>query len=237
MKPVIGVSTATGWESNRLYTKATRFYADSVVAGGGLPLYIPTLPEADLAADFVSRIDGLILSGGNDDVQPHHFGEIPIKGLKYVNPERDEWEFALIRAALEQNKPIFGICRGCQVLNVALGGSLYQSLHKQFEGAGEHMPIDTDMFNLYHAIDIEEDSLLYRLYGDSIMVNSYHNLAVKDPASCFRVTARSGEGIIECIESTEHDFVIGVQWHPEALTARHPHFVKLFEAHVNACQA
>ena len=236
MKPVIGVSTSTGWENNRIYTKATRFYADSVVAGGGIPFYIPTLPDASLAEDFISRMDGLLLSGGNDDVQPHHYGEIPIQGLKYVNPERDEWEFALINAALKQNKPIFGICRGCQILNVALGGSLYQSLPKQYEGAGEHFPVETDMFNLYHSINIEKDSMLHEMFGDRMMINSYHNLAIKEPAECFRVTARSEEGIIECVESTEHYFVVGVQWHPEALTAKHPHFVKLFEAHAQACR-
>lgn len=237
MKPVIGVTTATGWENNRIYFKATRCYADSVVKGGGIPFYIPTIADSELASDLVERMDGLLLSGGNEDVQPHHFGETPILGLKNVCPERDAWEFALIKAALDQGKPILGICRGIQILNVALGGTLYQSLPEQFDGVGEHFPVETDMCNLYHFITIEKDSLLYALYGGKLMVNSYHNLAVKDPADCFKVVARSEEGVIECVESTEHEFVVGVQWHPEALTDKHTHFVKLFKAHVDACRA
>ena len=235
MKPIIGVTTTTGWEKNRLYSKATRFYADSVVRGGGAPLYIPTLLDPELASNIVSRIDGLLLSGGNEDVQPHHYDEIPIQGLTNVAPDRDAWEFALINAALVQKKPILGICRGAQILNVALGGSLYQSLAKQFDGAGEHFSENTDMCEVYHHINIEKDSFLYGLYGEKIMVNSFHNLAIKVPADCFRVTARSEEGIIECIESTEHEFVVGVQWHPEAMTEKHPHFVELFKSHAAAC--
>lgn len=237
MKPIIGITSATGWENNRIFSKASRHYADSVILAGGLPAYVPILPNCELAEDYLSKLDGLLLSGGDEDVQPHHYGEGPLRGLDKVCPERDQWEFALIKAAIAQNKPILGICRGCQILNVALGGNLYQSLFKQFPNAGEHYPQQTEMHHLYHAVHIEPDSLLHSLFGDELMVNSFHNLALKELAPCFKVTARSPEGVIEAVESQCHPFVIGVQWHPEALTTHHPHFIELFKAHVQACAA
>lgn len=235
MKPIIGITAATGWEKNREFSKASHYYANSVRLGGGLPTYIPIINEPDLAEHYMNKLDGLLLSGGDEDVHPHYYGEGPIRGINHICPDRDIWEFALIKAALSQNKPILGICRGCQVLNVALGGNLFQSLRKQYPGAGEHYPMATEMHHLYHSVKIEPDSLLQNLFGSELMVNSFHHLALKDLAPCFKVTARSNEGVIEAVESQEHPFVVGIQWHPEALTKHHPHFVKLFKAHVDAC--
>jgi putative glutamine amidotransferase len=235
MKPIIGITSASAWEKNRVFSKASRYYADSVILGGGLPAYIPILPQPELAEHYMNKIDGLLLSGGDEDVQPHHYGECPLRGLDNVSPDRDLWEFALIKAAIQQNKPILGICRGCQILNVALGGNLYQSLFQQYPDAGEHYPQQTEMHHLYHSVNIEPESLLHGLFGTSLMVNSFHHMAIKKIAPCFQVTARSPEGVIEAVESQCHPFVVGVQWHPEALTHNHPHFINLFRAHIEAC--
>jgi putative glutamine amidotransferase len=235
MKPIIGITSASGWENNRVFCKASHYYADSVTAGGGLPVHIPIITDSELAEHYMHKLDGLLLSGGDEDVQPHHYGEGPLRGLNNVSPDRDLWEFALIKAAIKQEKPILGICRGCQILNVAMGGTLYQSLDQQFVGAGEHYPQKTEMHHLYHSVNIESATLLFDLFGSELMVNSFHKLALKDLAPCFRVTARSTEGVIEAVESQSHPFIVGVQWHPEALTKHHPHFVKLFKAHVLAC--
>lgn len=235
MKPIIGITSSTGWERNKEYSKAAYYYAESVTMGGGLPVYVPIIHDLTLADAYMQKLDGLILSGGDEDVQPFRYHECPLHGLNNVSPDRDAWEFALVKAALEQNKPILGICRGCQVLNVAFGGSLYQNIFQQCPGVGEHNPQMTEMHCLYHSINVETDSLLHKLFGSELMVNSFHNMALKEVAPCFKVTARSTEGVIEAIESQTHKFVVGVQWHPEALTKHYPHFIELFKAHIDAC--
>ena len=235
MKPIIGITSATGWEKNREFSKVSHCYADSVALAGGLPVYIPINLDTTSAEDYLLKLDGLLLSGGDEDVQPHHYGECPVHGLNNVSPDRDLWEFALIKAAIRQGKPIFGICRGCQILNVALGGNLYQNIFSQCPDVGEHYPQNTEMHHLYHSVDIESDCLLNTLFGHKLMVNSFHNMAIKNLAPCFKVTARASDGIIEAVESTKHDFVMAVQWHPEALVKHHPHFIELFKAHVEAC--
>ena len=235
MKPIIGITSSTGWEHNREFSKVSHYYADAVALAGGLPTYLPIILDACMADDYMKKLDGLLLSGGDEDVQPHHYGEGPLHGLNNVSPDRDLWEFALIKAAIAQNKPILGICRGCQILNVALGGNLYQNIFQQCPGAGEHYPQKTEMHHLYHSVCIEADSLLDKLFGRKLMVNSFHHMAIKELAPCFKITAYSNEGVVEAVESTEHYFVVAVQWHPEALIKHHPHFLELFKAHVVAC--
>ena len=118
MKPLIGVSTFIGWEHNRIFVKLGQYYTLAVEAGGGMAVCVPSHVDTEQAADYVSRLDGIILSGGRADIQPHHYGELPTTGFSTVDPVRDAWEFALYKAALEQGKPVLGICRGAQVINV-----------------------------------------------------------------------------------------------------------------------
>jgi len=235
MKPIIGITSATGWEHNREFSKASHYYADSVAMAGGIPLFIPIIHDIEMAEDYLKKIDGLLLSGGDEDVQPHHYGECPLHGLNNICPDRDLWEFALFKAAVALDKPILGICRGCQIINVGMGGSLYQDIFQQCPNAGEHYPKNTQMHHLYHSVDIESGSLLDKLFGSKLMVNSFHNMAIKKHPPCLKVTARSTEGVVEAIESSSHKFLVGVQWHPEALTKHHPYFINLFKAHVTAC--
>ena len=237
--PLIGVSTSACIELHRPYVKATRYYADSVARAGGHAVYLPVLPDAKeaqrSAAAVMQRLDGLILSGGNDDIQPHLYGEVAHRTLQWINPERDTYELALLEAAFKQQKPVLAICRGMQLLNVYLEGTLYQSLREQFAGAGQHYPDATEMRHPFHALQVKKGSRLHNILGaERIMVNSFHNLGVKDLGKGLTPTAWSEEGIVEAVEHGAYPFVLGVQWHPEAMTQDHAEHLALFTAFVAA---
>ena len=160
-------------------------------------------------------MDGLLLTGGAD-INPLFLGEEPVKELHSINPRRDRQELLLAKLAADRQIPILGICRGIQVMNAAFGGSLYQDIHVQMEG--KRIKHDQDLGRGYasHTVRIEKDSLLYKLFETEVLpVNSFHHQAVKEVAPGFRVTARSSDGVIEAMESTECKSMMGVQWHPE----------------------
>jgi putative glutamine amidotransferase len=166
--------------------------------------------------------DGLLLTGG-DDVAPTRYGEERHPATTEVPPERDEFELALVALARKKGLPIFAICRGIQVLNVACGGTLIQDIPTQLTGALEHrfkVP-PHQPFDLAHEVWLEKDSLLAKLMrerltgGDSLEVNSRHHQAVKDVAKGFRSVATAPDGVIEAIEDPSVPFCLGVQWHPE----------------------
>ena len=177
------------------------------------------------AADVSALIDlsaGLVLSGG-EDIEPRRYGEEPVPEVIDLSPARDTMEWRAVDVALEKGIPILGICRGMQLLNVYFGGTLYQDLPTQFgetvghyqSGAwGEH----------HHEVRCAEDSRLHAALGECepLRINSFHHQAVKELAPSLRCTARAADGLIEGLESTEHDWVVGVQWHPERSEAEAP---------------
>ncbi|WP_018249634.1 gamma-glutamyl-gamma-aminobutyrate hydrolase family protein [Orenia marismortui] len=232
-KPVIGITTFCAKEPRKVYTKVSYNYINSVSLAGGIPVLIPLLNKTEDIEKYIELIDGLLLSGG-EDVCPREYGENPIKEVTMINPDRDEWELKLYKKAYESNMPILGICRGLQLINIAEGGSLYQDIYQQVNDVLGHLSSDTEIYHLYHSIEIEEKSKLFDIFSSNrIDVNSYHHQAVKDLAPGFKVTARSEEGIIEAIEDKKKNFVIGIQWHPEDLTMQHSEFIKLFKALVD----
>jgi putative glutamine amidotransferase len=187
--------------------------------------------------------EGLLLTGG-DDVAPTRYGEQAHPAVVEVAPDRDEFEIALVREARRRNMPVFAICRGIQVLNVACGGSLIQDIPSQMPGGLEHkwsVP-PHQPYDLAHEIWIEKESLLAALMrerlndADSCEVNSRHHQAVKDVAPGFRVSATAPDGIIEAIEDPAARFCLGVQWHPENFW-RTGEFRPLFEGFVEAARA
>lgn len=180
-------------------------YIDAVTQCGGIPV-AAYLPEIDLSCD------GLILCGGGD-VHPKYFGE-DIDGSKEIDPDRDEAEFALIRTFLEAGKPILGICRGHQLLNIYFGGSLHQDL----SCAAAHS--SGSDYDLVHTVTAAEGSLLGGMYGSRFTVNSYHHQGIKAVGQGLKVTLTSEEGVIEGIEH-ESLPVFGVQWHPERMSFSH----------------
>ena len=208
--PVIGIS---GNFREGDCTLAQGYYM-SVLEAGGTPVVIPSYDNEKALVSILDTLDGLVLSGGAD-IDPDYLGEEPLDCIS-VNPRRDAQELVLVRLAVERQIPILGICRGIQMLTVALGGKLYQDIKTQHgRPCIEHS--QTIARGLpSHDVKIEKDSLLHSLMGtETLAVNSFHHQAVKEVPQGFRVTAMSEDGIIEGMESTTFRPILGVQWHPE----------------------
>ena len=236
MNPLIGITTTPKMDGNLLLDRVPHEYASSVQAAGGLPLLIPTLTDAECIDAYIDRLDGILLSGGDADVDPARFGEDPVRELRLITPERDVMEIELFLRAFERDLPVLAICRGIQVVNVAAGGSLIQDIPSQVTDAIGHFPRGMDMHLLYHRVKLESGSRVHEIFGTTdLRVNSFHHQAVKAVAPGFRVTARSADGVIEAIELPDKRFMVGIQWHPETLTAGHSQFLNLFKAFVAAC--
>ena len=200
-----------------LYTEES--LAHWVFRCGGLPYVVPTPPEGNLIQDQVQDLDGLLLVGGSD-VSPHSYGQSAMKPEWEGDYIRDQYEIALIREFVRQKKPVFGVCRGMQILNVAFGGTLYQDISSQVPGAFVHRAWEIYDQN-QHDIVLEDNSLLEKLCGlqNSRRVNSVHHQGIDTLAKGFLVEAKSKpDHIIEAIRFTEEPFVYGVQWHPEFQT-------------------
>ncbi len=234
MKPVIGVTT---FLSSKGQSALSSDYIHSIYAAGGIPVTIPIIPEERQYGEYLQLFDGLLFSGG-DDIAPYHYGENPIREVQAISSIRDEYELALFRGAYERKLPIFGICRGIQLINVAMGGTLVQDINKQIPDTLGHFPREIATDELYHAVTLKEGSKVRAVFGkDKIFTNSFHHQCVKDIGHHLEATAFSEDGIIEAVESTEDRFLLGVQWHPECMTKRHPMFVDLFREFVQAAAA
>jgi len=234
MRPVIGITAYSEPRAKKVYCLVSHNYIRSVCAAGGIPVVMPLVSDGTTAFDYLNVVDGLILTGG-EDVCPLRYGENPIKEVELFNIDRDEFEINLFKEALRKHLPVLGICRGLQIMNTALGGTLYQDIFSQKEQSLGHFPKLLPVDTLYHSISIKKDSRLAEIFvSDEIRVNSYHHQAVKGLAEEFEVTARATDDIVEAVEHKGKDFVVAVQWHPEDLTVKHPAFLKLFEALVKA---
>lgn len=221
-QPVIGL-TSNYNDSNEMLAKA---YYEQVVRAGATPLLIPPTADRDVIVGVLDHIDGLLLTGGAD-VNPLWVGEEPSPRLHSINARRDLSELLLARLAANRQIPILGICRGIQVLAMALDGTVQQDIYEDYLPIGpagvlgpstiKHSQ-DAVQAEPTHTVHIERDSILFSLYHKERMaVNSLHHQAVKDPGARFRTTAVAPDGVIEAIESTEFKSIMGVQWHPEHL--------------------
>lgn len=235
MKPIIGVTVDKTRGDGYNYQKINESNLNALTNSGAIPLMLPITGDDAMIDDYLNIVDGLYFSGGND-IDPLIFGEDPIKEIGGIDYSRDEFEIKLLRKAALKNMPILGICRGAQVINAALGGSLYQDIYAQREGTNGHSPKFSSGGYAHHRVKIEKDSRVYDiLKTEEINVNSFHHQAVKRLAEGFKITAISEDGIIEAIESVNHSFLVGIQWHPEIMFERYPVFLKIFEALVNEC--
>ncbi|MDK2856255.1 MAG: putative glutamine amidotransferase [Bacillota bacterium] len=210
MRPIIAISMG--------YKKGTHYLndpvAEAILLAGGLPWPMPVV-SMEVLPEILARAHGVLLPGG-EDVDPAAYGEAPEPQLGPVNAERDACELALARLAWERHLPIFGICRGAQVLNVARGGSLIQDIPSAVAGALGHRqgePYDRPV----HSARVDAASRLARILGQSeLEVNSMHHQSVKVPGRGLKVVAWAPDGVVEGIESQDPDrFALGVQWHPE----------------------
>ena len=213
--PVIGLTTYRQQARSGVWDVPASFlpavYIDGVTAAGGVAALLPPQPVDDLIAEqVVDRLDGLILTGGKD-VNPQAYGHQPHPATEQPARERDVWEFALLDAALRRHLPVLGICRGPQVINVALGGTLHQHLPDVLGHSGHRV---ADATFASHTARITADSRLGRLLGDSVQTRCYHHQGI-DQLGRGLVASATCDGVIEGIEMTGDDFVVGVQWHPE----------------------
>jgi len=209
-------------------------YLDAILTAGGLPILLPTSLPINALPELVNRFDGFVLSGGGD-VDPALYGGHLDATVHSIDPERDAFECALIPLVLQADKPLLAICRGAQILNVALGGSLYEDIPSALPAALRHdwypnIPRDY----LAHTVEIEQGSRLAEILGTrKLRTNSLHHQAIRQPAPALEVVARAEDGVIEAVELPEKRFAIGVQWHPECLPEE-PAMQRLFSEFVNA---
>jgi putative glutamine amidotransferase len=241
MRPLIGITTAYSRAMNPdeeipRYISYTRV-AENIAAAGGLPVLIPSgVDEATLRALY-DRLDGVVLPGGGD-IDPKYWGEDIHPTVYGLDPERDQTEMTLARWAVAEDRPLFGICRGHQVVNVALGGSLIQDIPSQYTSELTHnnfLPIPRS--HRSHVVGVKPESRLAHITGlsNAAPVNSIHHQAVREAAAGMVAVAYSPDGLIEATEMPDKRFVLTVQWHPEDLADDEAHFA-LFKAFVQASQ-
>lgn len=220
--PLIGISCGGGGRSYSMNSS----YFKSVVRAGGVPVMLPMVYSDAEAEALMSHIDGLLMTGG-EDVEPSYYGEEVLNATVYTNPVRDSSDFFLIRAARRNLIPILGTCRGEQIVNVCLGGSLYQDIPSQIGDRVGHKE--------NHWIYPVEGSLLRQLLGrDSVMVNSSHHQAVKHIAEGLAVTSRAADSVVE---SYEGDGIFCVQFHPEVfISSGDDTFLPIYLEFIGRCR-
>lgn len=224
MKPVIGITCKSGQEN---WHYVPDEYVQAIESTGGVPLLIPLVESKEAMRVVADKIDGLLLTGGKD-IDPVWYGEEPLS-VKEIDPRKDLLEVELTKRMLAIRKPILGICRGAQLLNVVAGGTLNQDAGtlKHFQEAPKDYPT--------HEIEIKNGTLLFRLIGRKcVRVNSFHHQSIRDVAREFRISAVAKDGVIEAIEKGQ--FILGVQFHIEHLWQKERGFKNIFSAFVQECQ-
>ena len=236
MKPIIGilsnVSDKEDESSGIERVFVNNSYVNAVEKAGGVPIIIPVNTQRENIKRQIELVDGIIISGGGD-VNPILYNEEPTKEMGCFHPDIDEFDIIAIKIAIELKKTILGICRGIQVLNVALGGTLYQDLSHIKENYIKHTQ-QTKRYMGSHTVKIIEDSILNHILGTEVVVNSYHHQSVKDLGDGLIDTAYSKDGVIEAIEMKDEKFVVGVQWHPESMVDHDENMLNLFKEFINS---
>lgn len=240
-KPLIGISTNQYILENSPFAGQKRIYinrdyTECVLKAGGIPFLLPLNTPLEAIEQQIMAMDGIVFSGGQD-VHPLRYGEEPSRFLEAVCSERDEYELEALKLAYALKKPILGICRGLQLINIAFGGTLYQDIGHQiphqsiqhFQKA--HKAVAT------HSVELVPKTLLASIFETNhLITNSFHHQAIKDLAHGFKVNAMTRDGVIEGIEREDSSFLVGVQWHPEMMIEKHPEMLKLFAAFVSSIE-
>lgn len=230
MRPIIGITCGLNENVNSIGIE----YISAIEESGGTPIALTLVKKHECIDDFISIIDGLLLSGGVD-ADPILYNEEPHPALGRIDVDRDNVEIKLILKAISIGLPIFGICRGIQMLNVAAGGTLYQDINASFNNVLKHRQNAPGYYGT-HTIEVHNESRLLKIIGHSkIRVNSFHHQAIKEVAPGFTVSAVANDGIIEGIESINNNFAIGVQFHPELMWQNNPPINALFTEFI--CEA
>jgi len=223
------------WPMRKSFDYLKRDYHQAIISSGGFPILLPNVTDKTLIKENIKFIDGLLLTGGND-MNPKFFGQRKIYRKSIIDPiERDTFDLTITKLALNAGIPILAICRGHQVLNVALGGDIYQDLSlTKFKTLRHTDPGEAG--KSFHDVKIDEDSLLFGIVKrTSINVNSSHHQVINRLGTGLRATAIASDGVIEAIELPDQVFTLGVQWHPESIFRR-SHSRALFSAFVKVCK-
>ena len=218
-----------------------RSYVAAILRAGGLPILVPACLDglddrgiAALAAEILANVEGIVVTGGGD-LPPSAYGCKPHPKLGSVIEERSRLELELCRQAVNADRPYLGICAGMQVLNVAMGGTLWQDLPSEKPGPIQHG--GNSSLDLVHRVHLRGDSRLRSILGmDDLEVNSTHHQAAREVPAIFKIAAEAPDGVVEAIEAPAKRFVIGVQWHPEQITGKAPEEERLFAAFLQAAQ-
>lgn len=226
-RPVIGISGSHNAAESRLFIHEN--YIRTILKAGGLPVLLPEILDKEAMAELLDQLDGLLLAGGGD-ILPARFGEETLPECGVPDAQRDAFELAVTPLAIEKGLPVFGVCRGIQVLNVALGGTLYQDIQTQcgllrgihYQPAPYHVEV--------HEVVFTRGGLFEGLTGaSSMMTNSVHHQSIKDVAPSLKVEGTTADGIIEAVCARDNDRVFGVQFHPEYLAEHSDAAFKMFE--------
>lgn len=223
-KPLIGITTyhiTSKWcDTNRVVgvkgqtmVASSLDYSGFIRSGGGIPILLPTLNDPEYIKEITDRCDGILFAGG-EDLDPKYLAEPPSSYVGTTDLERDQFELDLFAQFIKTDKPILGICRGCQVINVALGGTLYQDYREISKNLSYHC--EQPYQSLIHAVHLTET--LQKCYQtDQISVNSHHHQFLKDVPEILEISGVAPDGIIEAISHKTHRFLHAVQWHPEMI--------------------
>lgn len=232
---IIGISGSVLEENSIKKSFVNQNYADSVILAGGVPFIMPICENENIIKKMIENVDGIIMTGGVD-IHPFRFNEEPNPKIGAISKERDDFDFLLMKCAFEKNKPIFGICRGIQLINVFFGGTLIQDIAYQKNTNILHSqtaPRDVAT----HKIKIKKNSIIYDIFGEYGEVNSFHHQAIDKLAKDFKITSTANDGIIESIEYKKKDaFIFGVQWHPECMTEKDIKMQNIFSMFVDICK-
>jgi putative glutamine amidotransferase len=242
-RPLIGVTTQTlqaidGIPEGLPHSVVmNQRYYHAVASAGGAPVLVPLLDDLETLRAIYERMDGILIPGGVD-VDPAAFGESPHERLGRTDPARDRVEIQLVKWAVEDDKPVLGLCRGLQVINVALGGTLYQDLEAEYPNGIKHDYFPTYGYSrdhLAHDVAVEAGSRMrHALVSSAVPVNSMHHQGIKALARTLSASAVAPDGLIEAVESTNDSYIVGVQWHPEVFELFEPSSGVLFTDFVQA---
>lgn len=233
-KPLIGITTRNGKDSDgHPLTALQHSYINAIVQAGGLPILIPSMLSEEDFTGLYSLLAGILFTGGGD-VSLEYFNGSDHPRIGEVDKRRDTTEITLMRAAVNDGKPLLGICRGAQVMNVALGGTLYTHIHDQVKNALDHDYPGDLRKAIVHPVNVDESTRSAEIFGETLLhVNSLHHQGLKDIAPGLRVAGHAPDGLVEVVEIPDHPFAVAVQWHPEWLTDQ-PAMQKLFKSFVDA---
>lgn len=236
-RPIIGCLTYQNKanEKSLPVVSLVSSYIEAVRQAGGIPVLVPLLLDLAEVQVVLDRLDGILMPGGGD-MQPHYYQGSLHDTMYGIDPVRDEFEVNVVQYAVRQEKPVLAICRGIQVFNVALGGSLWEDVHSLMPASMKHDYYPNMPRNLLaHSVEVAPDSCLaHYLQATQVEVNSLHHQGIKELASGVQATAVAPDGLIEAIEVPGHPFALAVQWHPECLVDDDPAMLRLFEGLVAA---